>query len=170
MREIIRNGEIVTDTLQYVDSREAAMEVDGDVCVPCHVLASGLDGIVRPGRRVGVLAECTRPVFELAPFLPQLDIVVITFAKFGDGRGYSMARLVRDRFGFGGELRARGDVLRDQAFYLRRCGFNAFESKDSSRLPGILKAFEDFRDVYQPASDIPLPAWRRHELPRAVAG
>lgn len=92
--------------------------------------------------------------------LAGLALVAIYFPDFMDGRGFSAARRLREA-GFAGELRARGDLLPDQAHYLRRCGFNAFEFTDASRLEAALARLSVFSGGYQAAADQPLPRFRR---------
>lgn len=95
------------------------------------------------------------------PALERLALVAIEFPRFTDGRGYSIARQLRDRYKFTGELRAVGWVLRDQLFYLERCGFDAFELKPGKPLESALEAFGEFSATYQAAVDDPRPIYRR---------
>ena len=78
-----------------------------------------------------------------------------------DGRGYSIARLLRERYGWRGELRAIGDVLRDQLFYLTRCGFDAFELRAGQDAQAALTALADFSEAYQSSVERPQPLFRR---------
>lgn len=95
------------------------------------------------------------------PELERLALIAIEFPRFTDGRGYSIARQLRDRHRFSGELRAVGWVLRDQLFYLERCGFDAFELKPGKPLESALEAFGEFSATYQAAADDPRPHYRR---------
>jgi uncharacterized protein (DUF934 family) len=95
------------------------------------------------------------------PDVGRLAVVAIEFPRFNDGRGFSIARQLRDRFGFRGELRAVGWVLRDQLFYMERCGFDAFELKPGKPLASALEAFNEFTATYQAAADDPRPLYRR---------
>lgn len=98
----------------------------------------------------------------LIPHLSRLRLVEINFPVFGDGRGYSAARILREA-GYGGELRAVGDVLVDQIAYMRRCGFDAFEPDLPLDPADVEAAFARCSDVYQPAADGRSPIWaRRH--------
>ena len=85
----------------------------------------------------------------------------VNFPQFTDGRGYSIARLLRERYGWRGELRAIGDVLRDQLFYLSRCGFDAFALRDDQDPHAALTAFDDFSEAYQASVERPQPLFRR---------
>ena len=97
----------------------------------------------------------------LAAELERIPVVAIEFARFNDGRGYSIARLLRQRYGYQGELRAVGDVLRDQLFYMKRVGFDAFELRADQDVEAALAAFGDFSETYQAAVDQPIPLFRR---------
>ncbi len=78
-----------------------------------------------------------------------------------DGRAFTQARLLRERYGFKKEIRATGDVLQDQLFYMQRCGFDAFEVREDQDMASALKAFEEMTVTYQPAADEEFPIWRR---------
>ena len=87
--------------------------------------------------------------------------VEVNFPSFTDGRGYSIARLLRERHGYQGELRAVGDVQRDQLFYLSRCGFDAFLLRDGLDAQESLSALQDFSEAYQASVERPEPLFRR---------
>jgi uncharacterized protein (DUF934 family) len=95
--------------------------------------------------------------------LGHLSVIAVHFASFTDGRGYSIGRLLRERYGWRGELRAIGDVQRDQIYYLSRCGFDAFDLRSGEDIDVALKAFGDFSEAYQTSVDRPLPLFRRRE-------
>ena len=99
---------------------------------------------------------------ELLPHLQRLALVEVNFPAFGDGRGYSSARMLREA-GYEGELRAVGDVLVDQLAYMRRCGFDAFEPDQQFDMDDVKAAFERWPEVYQNAADDRTPIWtKRH--------
>lgn len=93
-------------------------------------------------------------------------LIVLSFPRFTDGRAYSQARLLRSRFGFRGELRASGNVLRDQLLFMRRCGFDAFELDDDAPVAEWLAAFHEFDVFYQPAEDGSSAIMHRRLRPR----
>ena len=104
------------------------------------------------------------PTDDPAAFAEQLGRaarVEVNFTKFGDGRGYSIGRLVRERYGYRGELRAVGHITRDLLFYLESCGFDAFELRPGEDPQEALAAFEDFSEAYQASVARPLPLFRR---------
>ena len=157
--ELIKNDALVQDSFQHVPDTEPLPQ--GDVIVSLDRFGSEGDALLaRPGR-VGVRVRSDQTPDILAAALPQLAVVAIEFPKYVDGRGYSIARLLRERMGFEGELRAVGNVLRDQLFYMRRCGFNAFELEPGKDVTDALEAFKEYSVVYQAAADQPLPLFRR---------
>lgn len=103
---------------------------------------------------------------RLAPFTSGLQLIAVEFPVFKDGRGFSSANLLRTRYGFRGDLRAIGDILIDQLFYLRRVGFTSFALRVDQDPDTAVAALRTFTDVYQASVDQPLPYFRR----RAVSG
>ena len=87
--------------------------------------------------------------------------VEVNFPKFGDGRGFSIARLLRERYGYRGELRAVGHITRDLLFFLESCGFDAFELREGEDPRAALASFEDFGESYQASPARPVPLFRR---------
>ena len=109
---------------------------------------------------VGVVLEPDQPPSAIEGDLSRLDLVAINFPVFSDGRGFSHARQLR-QCGYQGELRAIGHIIRDQLYYLRRCGFNAFEFGDDTDLEACLGSLQDFSESYQGAADQEEPLFRR---------
>lgn len=104
---------------------------------------------------------------ELAEELGGAPLIAIDFPKFTDGRGYSLARLLRERYGYEGEIRAIGDVLVDQVFFLTRCGFDALSLREDQWLEDALRALNTFSRAYQPAVDVEEPLFR-HRMRESV--
>ena len=105
-----------------------------------------------------------QPADDLAAIADRLASAVrieIHFPKFGDGRGYSMARLLRDRYGYKGELRATGQVARDLLLYMEACGFDSFELREGEDAEEALAGFRDFSEAYQASAIRPVPLFRR---------
>lgn len=99
---------------------------------------------------------------ELLPHLDRIALVEVNFPTFGDGRGYSAARILREA-GYAGELRAVGDVLVDQLASMRRCGFDSFAPDKRLDEADARAAFDRWPDIYQPAADSRSPIWaKRH--------
>lgn len=142
-----------------VVGEEDAIPVSGDVILSLARFQAEGGPLLDEGRTVGVLLQSEQAVEDLAYDLPRLALVALNFPKFRDGRAYSSARLLRERFGFGGEIRAVGDVNREQASFFVRCGFDAFEPADGSTPEQWLAASRRFRHVYQRGADPRSPAY-----------
>jgi uncharacterized protein (DUF934 family) len=99
-------------------------------------------------------------VTELDLDFSQFTVIRLQFAAYKDGRAFSQARLLRDRFGFTGDIRAGGEVLRDQALFMVRCGFTSFELPASESLTGFAASVAEFSEFYQPASRGAAPVWQ----------
>ncbi|MBI4274256.1 MAG: DUF934 domain-containing protein [Rhizobiales bacterium] len=157
---LVKNGKIIDDPyLRVLD--DAPVPDDTAVIVPAErLLADAGDFALRAGR-TGVLWPNARNVSDLVPHLERLSLVALIFPTFRDGRAYSQARILRERYNFRGELRATGDILRDQFLFLHRAGFNAFEvakATDASAFVDVIRRFSVF---YQPAADGQSIALRR---------
>jgi uncharacterized protein (DUF934 family) len=137
--------------------------VQGDVILSLARFQAEGDRLLSEGRAVGVRLKSDEEVEALAYDLPRLSVVALEFPKFRDGRAYSNARILRERYGFKGEIRAVGDVLREQAHFMLRCGFDAFEPADGSGAQQWQAATQRFRHVYQRAADARVPAFVERE-------
>jgi uncharacterized protein (DUF934 family) len=131
----------------------------GDVIISLNRFQAEGDYLLSECRNVGVRIEPDEAVEALAYDLPRLALVALAFPKHRDGRAYSGARLLRERFAFKGEVRAVGDVLREQAHYMIRCGFDAFEPADGSTPADWAHVAARYRHVYQRGADQRAPAF-----------
>lgn len=147
--EIIRNQKIVTDAWQHVADDEP-VPADGDVTVSLARWTSEREPLDARAGRTGVRLSPADEPDAIVGDLDALPLVAVEFPKFTDGRGYTTARLLRERHGYQGELRAIGHVLRDQLFYMHRVGFDAFELAPGKSLTDALEAFSEFSVTYQP--------------------
>ncbi|HEY3327686.1 MAG TPA: DUF934 domain-containing protein [Novimethylophilus sp.] len=114
---------------------------------------------------LGVWLESFELVEDLVASVDDINafpVIAVNFPRFADGRGFSIAALLRTRYGYRNELRAIGDVLRDQLYYMHRCGFDAYAIRADRSVEEALASLRDFTDPYQGAVDNPLPVWRRH--------
>ncbi len=160
MRVLIRERRVIADRWVFAGT-SAELPAQGDVLVPLSLWSAERDGLAaRPGR-IGVLLAPADDPAALVDDLPQLALVAVDFPQATDGRGYSTARLLRERYGYTGELRAVGDVGRDQLFNLARVGFDAFALRDGEDVAGALAAFADFSEAYQASVERPQPLFRR---------
>jgi uncharacterized protein (DUF934 family) len=149
----LQNGAFSLAEDPFTHTPDDAAVPPGDVVISLTRFQAEGEALLGEGRAVGVRVESHEEVEALAYDLPQLAVVALAFPKFGDGRAFSYARLLRERFGYGGEIRAVGDVSRELAGQMVRCGFDAFEPADGSTVEDWRKASQRFRHVYQRASD-----------------
>ena len=120
----------------------------------------------RLSRHDGKIAVCLNSddnLEDLSDSLPLFELIALEFPNFKDGRSYSHARLLRDRFNFRGELRAVGDVLRDQLFFMQRCGVDSFQVRKDKNPEDAIKGLSDFTVKYQTAADGALPVYKRRK-------
>lgn len=158
---LIRDGRVVTDDPWTLVPDDQEIPPTGDVVVGLARWQAEKEALRARTGRVGVRVDPGDDVSVLAPDLAELPLVAVSFPVFSDGRGYSSARLLRERDGYRGELRAVGDVLADQLAYMRRCGIDAFALKDGKRVDAALRSLQGISVTYQGAVDDPRPLYRR---------
>ncbi len=166
MAQLIKNGAAAVDTWKTLELAEGETPESvalpaGEVIFPLAVWQARKAEIT--GReKIGLLLQPADAVEDVAADLGQFAVIAVNFPKFVDGRGYSTASLLRQRYGYTGELRAVGDVLHDQLFFMQRVGFDAYAFKDGKDLAYALEAgFKSFRDAYQGATTELQPFFRR---------
>lgn len=157
MRRIIRWRELVTDDARYageeagLETRPVQPAADFIAALAGQTAGSGAAILIGPGDELE----------PLAPHLALLSLIVVDFPKIGEGRGFSQARMLRQRYRYAGELRARGALKRDQLFFLARCGFDSFDLDPTEDLQAALAALNDFSVAYQDGSDAVVKVQRR---------
>jgi uncharacterized protein (DUF934 family) len=169
-KQIIKHREVVDDdwsVLKLVDggTPETVEVPAGKIIVPVNVwLAQREQLLGRAARKeLGVWFASDELAHTLKDDLDKFALVAVDFPKFSDGRGYSIAYNLRKRLGYQGELRAIGDVLRDQLFQMQRCGFNAYATRQDRSIHDALKGLTVFSETYQGSVDNALPLFRRHQ-------
>lgn len=165
--QIIKDREIVEDHWQRVlpdedtDPDEVSVPDDGDVLVSLPVWKAHRDQLIARGDGVGVWLGGDDVVDEIVDDLEFLDLVALEFPYFRDGRAYTKARLLYERYDFEGEIRAVGDVHYDQLDFMHRCGFDAYEPAEFFDLEEALEAFDKYSVQYQPDVHEEKPLFRR---------
>ena len=157
-------GEVAATPEQIANT---AIPPTGKILVPLSVwIARKAELTARSAQReIGIWLESFELLEELLASVDginNLPVIAINFPRFVDGRGFSMATLLRTRYGYKNELRAIGDVLRDQLYFMKRCGFDTFAIRSDRDAADALASLRDFSEPYQGAFDNPLPVWRRH--------
>jgi uncharacterized protein (DUF934 family) len=157
---LVKSGQIVSDRyVRILD--DAPIPASGPVLVPAERFLADAAEFAARNAETGVIWPNNCDIDELAPHLDKLSLVALVFPKFQDGRGYSQARILRERLGYRGELRATGQVLRDQFVFMLRAGFDSFEVKkeaDAKVFGAVTKRYSVF---YQPTGDGRLTAYRK---------
>ncbi|MFO1127795.1 MAG: DUF934 domain-containing protein [Rhodospirillales bacterium] len=164
---VIKDGRIGADP--YVDLADGEpLPGEGPVIVSLARWRAERATLLARGGHIGVRLASNEPATDLADAVGVLALIALEFPTFRDGRAYSTARLLRERYRFGGELRAVGNVLRDQYLFMQRCGFDAFEVKDEDAVAAWQQAINEFSVFYQPTGDGRLTAPLARRLARAA--
>ncbi len=149
---LVKGGQIVED--RFVRVLDDAPLPDGvAVILPAARLLADAHDLALRQAPTGVIWPNDRKIAELVPYLDWLALVGLVFPSFRDGRAYSQARLLRERHEFRGELRATGQVLRDQLLFLQRAGFDAFEVTKEKDAAHFTEAVHRYSVFYQPTGD-----------------
>jgi len=156
---LVRGGRVVADRyLRVLD--EAPIPDSVPVIIPAARFLADAAELARREAPTGVLWPNNRRISELVPYLDRLALVALVFPSFKDGRAYSQARQLREQHGFRGELRAAGNILRDQFLFLVRAGFDSFEVVKDADAAVFAEAVRRYSVFYQPAGDRRTPALR----------
>ena len=144
---IIKNNQIIDDNWQYL-SDETALQ-DGDISISYQRWITAKGQLDSHNGRLGIRLTSTDNIAEISDDLGKFDLIELDFSVFTDGRSFSMATLLKQRYDFKGELRATGNFIRDQIFYLSRVGINSFNLGDKSALDEAISALDEFSVSYQ---------------------
>jgi uncharacterized protein (DUF934 family) len=165
---LVRNEKITADDFVRV-ADDAAIPEGGNILIPVSRFLEDAEALLQRDGKVGVILPNNRDPDDLEPYLERLALIALVFPTFRDGRAYSQARLLRERYSYDGELRATGQVLRDQFVFMLRAGFDSFDVKkpsDAEAFAGVAKRYSVF---YQPTGDGRITAFRRR-LAFSIAG
>lgn len=174
MAVIVKSRNVVADPWLRLelnaDGSLPAAPAAGDIIVPLVLWREQRAPLLaRPGR-LGVWLDSHEDPAAIAEDLRLFGVVAVNFPTFGDGRGFSTGRLLRERYGWRGELRAIGDIFRDQLFFLAGCGFDAFALRESEDPHEALAGFDVFSESYQASVERPQPLFRRRSRASADGG
>jgi len=167
MAQLIKLGAAAVDswtTLELAEGEtpETVALPAGDVIFPLAVWQARKAEIISCHKRIGLLLQPDERVEDAVADLDYFIVIAVSFPKFVDGRGYSTASLLRQRYQYQGELRAVGDVLHDQLFFYQRVGFDSYALKDGKNLIHAIEAgFSPFSDAYQASTTQLQPHFRR---------
>ncbi len=154
--QVIQNLQVVDNDLLHIAETEELTTDDlpnGNISVPLNLWLDHKNELKQRDQKIAVQIAADEDPDDLAEDLNEIEIIVLPFVTYVDGRSYSHAYRLRTQLGFSGEIRAVGDVHYDQLDFLKRVGCDAFELPDSDDKQAALKAFDEFSDVYQPSGD-----------------
>lgn len=165
MPKLIKNGQFADNPWLIIDREsdlKSCLSASADhLIVPLALWREHRDELLDSGRTIAVWLDSDEDPEDLAEDLDRLPLVALNFPAFKDGRAFSSAVTLRQRYDYKGEIRAIGEVLRDLLFYMKRCGFDAFDVSDQVRDEDALSAFGDFTTTYASTVEEPMPLFRR---------
>lgn len=158
MGKVIENGQVVEDTWQRI-AKDDAVPTSGNVFVSLETWQAEKDALTSRQDSVGIWVNGEVDFDALVEASKSVSAIALHFDKFADGRSYSHAYLLRTRHGFEGQLRATGDVLRDQMFYYQRVGFDVLDIREDKDIVAAVESLRDFSVKYQPSADGAAPVY-----------
>ncbi len=166
--QLIKDGRRDVDEFTFVGDVADIDDTDGPIFVTAEVWAEARDRLLDRMGPVGLWLRSDQSPEPFAEDIDQFNAVALEFPQFKDGRSYSHARILRDRMDYRGELRAVGNVLRDQLLFMHRCGFDAFAVPAEFSPDDYVAALREFTVWYQPAADTRAPVWQLRHRGRAA--
>jgi uncharacterized protein (DUF934 family) len=166
---LVNGGKIVEDSFVKL-AVDTPVPAGGDILVPAERFLLDAEAFLARAGKVGVIWPNNRDIAELVPYLGKIAAVALVFPTFRDGRAYSQARRLRERYNYRGELRATGQVLRDQFVFMLRAGFDAFEVKKQADAEAFMQTAKRYSVFYQPTGDGRITALHRRMQLRHAEG
>ncbi len=158
---VIKDKQIIEDNWQRLDQIDVDQELpEGKAIFPFSYWQANRGKLIEQGSKYAVCINGDDATEEVAKDLEHFELIALEFPVFADGRSYSHARLLRQKYNYKGELRAVGDVLRDQLFFMQRCGIDSFHLREDKDIEDALNAFNDFSVKYQSAADGAEPLYK----------
>jgi uncharacterized protein (DUF934 family) len=160
--QVIKNKEVINDDWQLIRDIDTDTAIpDGQVILPFEYWQANREGLLKRDTEHAVLINGDTVTEDLLDDLEHFSVIALDFPAFGDGRSYSHASLLRQRYDYKGDLRAVGDVLQDQLFFMQRCGFDSYAIREDKDIEEALKSLNDFTIRYQTAADGALPIYKQ---------
>lgn len=160
--KVIKNKEVINDDWQLIRDIENDDAIpEGQVILPFAYWQANRDELLKRDTEHAVMINGDTVTEDLLDDMENFALIALDFPAFGDGRSYSHACLLRQRYEFKGDLRAVGDVLQDQLFFMQRCGFDSYAIREDKDFEEALKSLNDFTVTYQTAADGALPIYKQ---------
>src|SRR6201989_1560431 len=157
---LVNGGKIADDSFVKL-AVDTPLPEGGDILVPAERFIAEADALLKRGGKIGVIWPNNSDIADLVPYLGKIAVVALVFPSFRDGRAYSQARLLRERYNYRGGLRTTGQVLRDQFVFMLRAGFDAFDVKKQADAEAFAQTVHRYSVFYQPTGDGKLTALHR---------
>jgi uncharacterized protein (DUF934 family) len=158
---VVKDNKVIEDSwLHLVDITSVESLAEGDVILALAFWKDHQAELLGRSGQLGVCVGGDDDIDDIVEDLTDFSLIAIEFPTFRDGRGYSLARILRDHHNYQGDIRAIGDVLRDQLFFMQRCGFSSFQVREDRDMDVDLSGFSDFSITYQSAADGALPVYK----------
>lgn len=161
--QIIKDAQVVNDNWQLLSIETTLDDISAqdNVILPLSLWLANKNQLENRQEKTGVWLNSAEEIESIAENVAAIPLIALEFPSFTDGRHYSSARILRERYHYQGEIRAIGDVLKDQLFAMHRCGFNSFVIKQGKDINNALLGLTDFSETYQAAVVQPLPLFKR---------
>ncbi|WP_462383455.1 DUF934 domain-containing protein [Pseudomonas sp. Marseille-QA0892] len=165
MQRIIKNDQVVDESWHLLPKDVSLEDLSNsdDIIIPMSLWLEHGHALRARDGSLGVWLDAGEEIEDIASELDKFQVIALNFPAFTDGRHFSTARLLRERYGYKGEVRAIGDVLRDQLFFMKRCGFDAYAVRADRDPYDALEGLKDFSETYQGAADDARPLFRRRQ-------
>ena len=160
MAQLLKEGLVIEDSWQTIDSDTETLPTTGELLLTLDQWQQFAPQLPQHSGNIGILLDTDTELEDIPSQCLELPLITISFSKFADGRGFSLARLLRERHNYQGELRATGDILRDQLYLLKSCGFNSFQIAGID-LAEAANSLQDFSEAYQSSVEQPAPLFKR---------
>lgn len=161
---LIKDGQVAQDTWRTLSDDESVIG-NGPIIISFERWRDSRDALKRHNGPLGIRMKSDQPPALIADDIERFELIALEFPTLQDGRAFSYARLLRERHGFKGELRAVGDVYKDQLYFMQRCGFSSFELPAGRDPEDAKAALKSFSVVYAPAADGSRPAYQQRAKP-----
>ena len=160
MPKIIKDNQVVDDTWIIIEKNFTGELPMGKLLLPLQYWLDNRENLQL--MCTGIWIDSDEDVEAVGFEANIFPLIAVNFPAFADGRGFSIARLLKERYGFTGQVRAIGNAIQDQLFYLKRCGFDSFDLKEGTNLESAVASLNDFSVTYQTSVDQPEPLFRRN--------
>jgi uncharacterized protein (DUF934 family) len=163
--QVIKDKAVIDDDWSLIrDIEDSSSIPEGDVILPLTFWQANRDQLLKTKKIHAIWIDGSIETESLLDDIEFFSLIALDFPTFKDGRSYSHARLLRERYNFQGELRAVGDILQDQLFFMERCGINSFQVRDDKNIEQALNGLKIFSDGYQAAADDATPISKKRKF------